>query len=206
MTMRTYQLLRIDASANPSASTSRKLGDYYVSQTKAEIAGVSIIERDLNHALPQLSESWLHAYFTDEAERSQPQQDLLTQSNQLIDELVQADEILITTPMYNFSVPSSLKAWIDLVCRAGVTFEYTETGPRGLIASKPVKIIVSTGGVPVQSSMDFLTDYLKQVLAFIGLTDVTVIAADKMNVNAKASYDAAKLLIDYEFEQLAQTA
>ena len=93
--------------------------------------------------------------------------------------------------MYNFSVPANLKAWIDLICRAGVTFQYTAEGPVGLLKDKQLDIIIITGGVPLKSPVDFVSDYLKQVFGFIGIEQINIIAADQMNVDAEASFNKA---------------
>jgi FMN-dependent NADH-azoreductase len=93
--------------------------------------------------------------------------------------------------MYNFGVPATLKSWIDLICRAGVSFQYTADGPIGLIDNKRLDIIITTGGVGLQSPMDFVSDYLKQVFRFIGIEDVNIIAADQMNVDPDTSYQGA---------------
>jgi len=100
-------------------------------------------------------------------------------SDELIAELQWADIVIIATPIYNFSVPSALKAWIDHVCRAGKTFNYTEAGPKGLLANKQGILVITSGGVPVDSSVDFATPYLRQVLSFIGVTDVQTVSADQ---------------------------
>jgi len=200
MKTKNYSILRIDASANISTSTSRKLGDEFINRLKQQKPQLSLTYRDLSQPLPQLSDDWLKAYFGDETQDKEIQKAQLAQSDLLIEELKLADEILLTTPMYNFSIPASLKAWIDLICRSGVTFKYTEKGPVGLIKNKKVNIIISTGGVPVQSQMDFASDYLIQVLNFIGLDDVNIIAADQMNIDAEASLHKAKSQIDNLFK------
>ena len=112
---------------------------------------------------------------------------LLRFSDMLIDELNWANHILLTTPMYNFSVPATLKAWIDLVCRAGVTFSYDEDGPMGLLSYKSAEVIVTTGGVPLGSDEDFVSGYLRQVFSFIGIDDIDIIGADRMNIDAEDS-------------------
>ena len=110
----------------------------------------------------------------------------------MIEELKSADTIVIGVPIYNFGIPARLKAWIDLVARAGVTFRYTEAGPQGLLENKRAIIATASGGVPVGSPADFATTYLKQVLAFIGITDVTIIAADQLAVDPEGSVKKAQ--------------
>ena len=94
------------------------------------------------------------------------------------------------------AVRATLKAWIDLVCRAGVTFRYTKNGPEGLLANRPVDIVITSGGVPLGSPVDFVTGYLKQVFAFIGIDDVNIVGAAQMNVDADASLSAARAQIE----------
>lgn len=103
----------------------------------------------------------------------------------MVAELQDADVIVIGAPMYNFSIPSTLKAWVDLIARVGVTFQYTENGPVGLLTGKKAYIVAATGGVPVNSPADFATPYLKQVLGFVGISDVEVVEASGFAVNAE---------------------
>ena len=105
------------------------------------------------------------------------------------------DVIVIGAPVYNFSIPASLKAWIDMIARARLTFRYTDSGPEGLLKGKKAYVVVATGGVPVGSPVDFATPYLRHALAFVGITDVEVIAADRLNSQREESMDAARARI-----------
>ena len=189
------KLLRIDASANPGESTSRRLGDEIVERLRQD-ADIELRQRDLNHEPTFIDAAWIAANFTAADERHAAQTERLRASDELIAELQWADRILLTTPMYNFAVPATLKAWIDLVCRAGVTFRYTNSGPEGLLAKRPVDIVITSGGVPLGSPVDFVTGYLKQVFAFIGIDDVNIVGAAQMNVDADASLSAARAQIE----------
>ncbi len=193
----TSKILRLDASANVSGSSSRKLGDQLIAELSRR-SEVNIQYRDLNRGLNFIDETWVGANFTPLDERSSAQESALEFSDQLIEELRQADHIVLTTPMYNFGVPASLKAWIDLVCRAGVTFQYTSDGPVGLLKNKRIDIIITTGGVPLQSSADFVSDYLGQVFRFIGIEQINVIAADQMNIDTEASFNRALAQIEQQ--------
>ncbi len=186
----TSNILRLDASANVSGSSSRKLGDQLIAKLSRR-SEVNIQYRDLNQGLNFIDETWVGANFTPPEQCSEAQTKTLEFSDKLIDELRRADHIVLTTPMYNFSIPASLKAWIDLICRAGVTFQYTADGPVGLLRKKHIDIIITTGGVPLQSPVDFLSDYLKQVFRFIGIEQINIIAADQMNVDAEVSFNKA---------------
>lgn len=192
-------ILRIDASASVSSSNSKNLGDELIARLGNIHTNASVRQRDLNQNLYFIDESWVGANFTPVDERSKQQKQRLAFSDELIDEIKQADHIVLTTPMYNFGIPSSLKAWIDLICRAGVTFHYTADGPVGLVGNKQVDVIITTGGVPLQSPLDFVSGYLKQVFGFIGIDNVNIIAADQMNVDADNSYQNALSQIEQSY-------
>ena len=100
--------------------------------------------------------------------------------------------LVIGVPVYNFGIPTNLKAWVDMICRAGITFRYTEAGPEGLVTGKRAILVAATGGTPVGSEIDFATNYMRHILGFIGITDVQVVAADRLSVDAEGSIAAAK--------------
>jgi FMN-dependent NADH-azoreductase len=180
-------ILRIDASARNSGSTTRQLADQLVTQLIAQGYGADVVRRDLAITPPALlTETWVGANFTDEAERSDEQRAALAHSDELIAELEAADTIVIGVPVYNFAIPAALKAWVDLIARARRTFRYTETGPEGLLKGKKAYLVVASGGVPVGSDYDFATGYLRHVLGFVGITDVTIIAADQQMMDGEA--------------------
>lgn len=199
----TKRLLRLDASANPGESSSRQLGDYLVGQLKQSNSNVETRTRSLNQELSFIDSRWIAANLTAREERSDDQTARLGLSDQLIAELDWADHIVLTTPMYNFGVPATLKAWIDLVCRAGITFRYGADGPEGLLKGKRVDIVITTGGAPLGSPVDFVSGYLRQVFAFIGIDDVNIIGADRMNVDAKASFTRAITQIEQHYAAVA---
>jgi len=184
-------ILRIDASANTANANSKKLGDKLIEKLEVRYQALDVTQRDLNQDLYFIDESWVGANFTPVEDRSDDQRQQLAFSDLLIDEIKRADHIVLTTPMYNFGIPATLKSWIDLICRAGVTFQYTADGPVGLIDNKRVDIVVTTGGVPLQSPVDFVSDYLKQVFRFIGIEKINFITADQMSVDADGSYQRA---------------
>ncbi len=201
-----HTLLTINASSNPLASTTRKLCEQVQDSLSKLHSELKLIQHDVSHGLPFINAEWIGASYTAEADRSESQRELLAMSDELIEELKAADEVIIATPMYNFSIPSGLKAWIDMVVRVGTTFHYTAEGPQGLLDDKPVILIISTGGIPLGSSMDFVTPYLKQVLKFIGITDVSVINAEGMNVYPENSLQNANNQIDQLIQQRAKPA
>ena len=187
--------LRIDASARHEGSVSRRLLD----RIEAQI-GRADLRRDLAETpLPQITGTWAAATFTDAADRTPEHREALAQSDALVAELQAADTILIGMPIYNFTIPASLKAWIDLVARRGVTFRYTPDGPQGLLTGKRVIVAVASGGTQVGSEIDFATGYLRFFLGFVGISDVTFVAADRLMADA----DAAMAKADGEIEALA---
>ena len=199
----TKQILRLDASANPAESDSQKLGDHLIRQLKQANPGMETRNRNLNQDLSFIDSNWIAANFTAREDRNADQSARLEFSDQLITELNWADHIVLTTPMYNFGVPATLKAWIDMVCRAGVTFRYGANGAEGLLKGKRVDIVVTTGGAPLHSPVDFVSGYLKQVFAFIGIDDVNIIGADQMSVDAQASFARATAQIEQHYPAVA---
>lgn len=181
-------ILRLDASARRSGSISRDL----VTQIVDHLAPTTVTTRDLATHLPLIDEAWIDANFTPADTRTSEQVDTLALSEALIAELTAADTLVIGLPIYNFGVPAALKAWIDMVARAGVTFKYTETGPKGLLTGKRAIIAVASGGTQAGSAIDFATGYIRHVLGFIGITDVTFVAADRMALDPEATLQAAR--------------
>jgi|TARA_R110001606_G_scaffold120490_1_gene252195 FMN-dependent NADH-azoreductase len=180
-------ILRVDASARKAGSSSRALTDALI----ARLAPDEIVTRDLTEVLPFVTEDWVGANFTDESERTDAQKAELALSDSLVDELVAADTLVIGTPIYNFAVPAALKAWIDLIARARKTFHYTANGPEGLLKDKKAYVLIASGGTEVGSDIDFASGYLRHILAFVGITDVTVIAADQQMMRGEAALDQA---------------
>ena len=183
----THIVLNIQASARHDGSVTRQLSDKILT----EIAADQTITRDLATGLPLLDAAWLAANFTLADDRTDVLRETLTLSDSLITEIKQADTIVIGSPVYNFSVPAVLKAWIDQIARVGVTFKYTPDGPVGLLSGKRAIIVIASGGTPVGSDIDFASGYLKHIMGFIGITDVTIIAADALGNDADAKIAAA---------------
>ncbi|CUI46750.1 FMN-dependent NADH-azoreductase [Cognatishimia activa] len=175
-----HTVLHLDASARHQGSVSRKLSADIVAQ---ENAG-EIIRRDLTDGVPLLNENWVAGTFTPPESRSDAQNETLSFSDTLVSEVQAADTIVIGTPIYNFNIPASLKAWLDQIARAGVTFQYTEDGPKGLLEGKKVIVAIASGGTQVGSDYDFASPYLKFALGFLGITDVTVLDKDAVQAAA----------------------
>lgn len=183
----TRSILRIDASARRSGSVSRDLVDRIV----ARFPGATVTARDLAPGLPLIDETWVGANFTPEADRSPEQRAVLALSDDLIGEIKAADTLVIGLPIYNFGVPATLKAWVDQVARAGVTFRYTESGPEGLLTGKRAIVAVASGGTEAGSEIDFATGYIRHVLGFIGITDVEFVTADRLALDAEGTLRSA---------------
>ncbi|WP_298839832.1 NAD(P)H-dependent oxidoreductase [uncultured Roseobacter sp.] len=183
----TQKILQIDASARLNGSTTRQL----TSKISGRLGG-TVTRRDLSEAIPQIDETWVNANFTPADQRTDDQKQALALSDRLVAEINAADVLVIGVPVYNFGVPAALKAWIDQIARAGVTFKYTENGPVGLLEGKRAVIALATGGTPVGSDIDFASGYIRHIMGFIGITDVEIIAADRQMADAGAAIAAAE--------------
>lgn len=190
------RVLRVDASARIEGSVTRQLADHLVAGLAARMGGLDVIRRDVAQGLPFVDADWVAANFTDPHARSTEQRETLAGSDALVEEVKVSDVWLIATPIYNFGVPASLKAWIDQVARARLTFHYTEQGPQGLLENKKVYILTATGGTEVGSAIDFATPWLKFMLGFLGIGDVEVIAADRGMLRGDAAREHATAKID----------
>ncbi|MEL0437824.1 FMN-dependent NADH-azoreductase [Phycobacter sp. K97] len=188
----TKTVLHIDSSARREGSVSRDL----TAQIVARLGADEVIRRDLATPLPLLDEAWIGANFTPADQRSDEQKQLLAQSDALVEELKAADTLVIGAPIYNFSVPAGLKAWIDLVARVGLTFAYSEEGPAGLLKGKRAIIAVASGGTEAGSAIDFATGYLRHMLGFMGITEVEIVAADTLAIDEGAALAKAKSQIE----------
>jgi len=176
-------VLRITASIMGEGSVSSELVDDLLAKLGTR-EPLDVTERNFtDQAIPHLDGPWLAALSTAEADRSAEQQAKVAFSDKLIAELLEADILVIALPMYNFSVPSMLKAWIDHIARAGITFKYTENGAVGLLEGKKVYLVAAMGGIHEANATDFLRPYMEQIMAFIGLSDVQFITADGLNIS-----------------------
>ena len=185
------KILSIQSSARNGGSHSRALSQTLID--KLTLGGDhSVVVRDLADHPSLLDETWLTANWTSADDRSQEQKDVLAQSTSMIDEVKDADVLVIGVPIYNFSIPGALKAWIDLIARAGETFQYSENGPKGLLEGKKAYLLVTSGGVTVDSPVDFATPYMRHVLGFIGIQDVEVIGADGLVMNEEVGLAKAR--------------
>ena len=190
------KLLRIDSSAR-AASVTRRLTARAAQEWKKNHPDGGVIHRDLSAMqIPPITDDW-GATRLETSELTPAQRAYLSTSDQLIEELRSADTIIIGAPMYNFSISSLLKAWIDQIVRIGKTLGYGPDGPRGLLAAKEVLVITARGGVyekgTLTEAFDFQAPWLRHVLGFIGLTNVTFIHAEnQLREQAATSFEAAE--------------
>ncbi len=185
-------VLAINSSAKKDGSISRTLTADLLRALEDRHGDVDIVERDLADGLPFIDSAWVEANFTADEDRTDRHRQTLAGSDALVDELKSADVIVIGAPIYNFSIPAVLKAWIDMITRARLTFRYTENGPEGLLTGKKAYVIVPSGGVPVGSPVDFATPYLKQALGFVGITEVEFIGAKGADRGNREALDSAR--------------
>ena len=175
-------ILFIQTSLSGAQSQSNLLAQELISKI-GQSSDIAVTVRDLTTTeLPHLTASEMQSWQIPVQERTSEQIQLAELSDNLISELEQHQTLVIALPMYNFGVPSDFKAWIDRIARAGITFEYTEQGPKGLINNKKVIVVASRGGVYAGTEKDSQTQYLKDVLAFLGMDDVTFIYAEGLNM------------------------
>lgn len=194
-TNRQISILEVSASGRRADSVSRMLTQDIIAALDSRHAAIGVTRRDLADGIGLVDEAWISANFTADEERNGAQRDRLAESDALVAELQQADIVVIGTPIYNFGIPASLKAWVDMIARARLTFRYTENGPEGLLQGTKAYVVIASGGVPVDSPVDFATPYLRHALRFVGITDVEIVAADQLNLKSTDSIDAARARI-----------
>lgn len=176
-------ILSIRSSVLGEASVSNQLSDELIAALQSDGAEYSVIERNFQQqAVPHVDGAWLQALMTAKEDRDAEQQQQVEYSDELIAEVMAADVLILALPMYNFTVPSMLKAWIDHIARAGVTFKYTDKGAEGLLKDKKVYFVTAMGGVHEAGVSDFLRPYMKMIMAFLGIEDVEFITADGLNM------------------------
>lgn len=178
-------LLQINSSLFGDKGNSSLLSQEFVQNWKQQNPAGKVVVRDFaKEDVPHLNAERVQALFTPADKRTAEQQAVVDYSDQLIAEIQAADAIVIGVPLYNFGVPSTLKAYFDHIARAGVTFKYTETGPVGLLTDKPVYVIATRGGVHKGQPSDSQTQFLTTLLNFLGLKNLHFIYAEGLNMGA----------------------
>lgn len=180
------QILHIISSPRIEVSASRKLGNAVIEKIQGKYPGSVIKERDLTKNLvPLLEEAHINTFFSPAESHSPEQQSINAYSENLISELQEADIIVIDSPMYNFSVPATLRAYFDFTSRAGYTFSYDENGPKGLLNNKKLYVAFTSGNVYSEGPYqiyDSNVPYIKNVFGFYGVTDVSVFRAEGLSI------------------------
>ena len=201
MTSPTKKLLKIQTSLFQNDGQSSLLTSEFAENWLAANPGGEIILRDLaRNPVPHLDPERFQAFTSDPAARTPAQQAVVDFSDSLIEEIRSADVLVLGVPMYNFSVPSSLHAYFDHVARAGVTFEYTAEGPRGLLTGKKAYVVITRGGFYGEDHAQ--TNFIRQFLGFIGIHDVEFVHAEGLAVGD----EARELALKSARKQLAQLA
>jgi FMN-dependent NADH-azoreductase len=196
-------LLQINSSVFSQGGQSSQLANHYVETWKKSNPGATVTLRDLSvESVPHLDGERVGAFFAPAEQRNEAQQAVIAYSDRLIDEIRAADIIVIAAPMYNFSLPSTLKAYFDHIARAGVTFRYTESGPVGLLTGKKVVVFSTRGGLYAGTPNDGETPLIRQFLGFLGMTDVSFVYAEGL-AYGDAAKEAALTEARKAIEQLA---
>jgi FMN-dependent NADH-azoreductase len=181
-------LLQINASINTDDGQSSQIANQFVAAFHKRNPEAKIVVRNVAAAepVPHLNAERFGAFITRAEERSAAQHAVVAYSDALINELKEADVIVLGLPMYNFGVPSQLKAYFDHIARAGVTFKYTEKGPVGQLTGKKVYVFAARGGLYAGTPMDTQTSYVRDFLRFLGMTDVEFIYAEGLAISPES--------------------
>jgi FMN-dependent NADH-azoreductase len=199
-------LLQIQASLFSSQGQSSRLADQYVAEWQAFNPQGRVIHRDLaKDPVPHLTAERFQSFLAKPESRTLAQRKVVNESDALIEELRQADTIVLGLPMYNFGIPSTLKAYFDHIARAGVTFRYTEKGPEGLLEGKKAYIFATRGGLYAGTPLDTQTGYVRDFLRFLGIDDVEFIYAEGLAMG-DAKRDAAIAEAGETIRQIAERA
>lgn len=185
-------LLAINTSPMTRTAVTRRLVQAFVCRWQEKFPGGRVVFRDLGVSPPpHLDERTLLAFSRPAAALSEADREALRHSDELVSELLAADHVVIGSPMYNFTVTSGLKAWIDLVGRAGKTFDYTAEGPRGLLAGRRVFVLTARGGFYHQgspaSALDYQENFLRGYFGFLGIDDVSFVHAEGQGIDAETA-------------------
>ncbi|HEY6527613.1 MAG TPA: NAD(P)H-dependent oxidoreductase [Cellvibrionaceae bacterium] len=174
------QILRVDSSVFNAQGQSTRLNDLVIEGLVARWPGSTVVQRNLA-LLPHLDGSFFAALGTEAANRTVEQKHQVAVADAIIAEVQSADVLVLAAPMYNFSIPSQVKSWMDYLARAGSTFRYTAQGPEGLIANKPVFVQTTRGGVHQGSARDTIVPLLTHYFGLLGITDVRFTFAEGLN-------------------------
>lgn len=181
------KVLHIDASPRTVRSVTRKLTAAFINALRVKHPGLKVTHHDIGHHPPAfISDAWVGAAFAPADHNDPAMKGVLHHSDELTAELIAADVLVIGAPMHNFTVSASLKAWIDQVVRTDMTFKITEAGVEPLLKGKKAIIVTSRGGFIAGTAYDFQEPYLRTILGFIGITDITFVHAEGVNEGEQA--------------------
>ncbi|HLS87053.1 MAG TPA: NAD(P)H-dependent oxidoreductase [Burkholderiales bacterium] len=180
------RILQVNASLFSGEGQSTRLASQLVDALRGQDPAAELVVRDLAHdPVPHLDAARFGAFLAKPAERTPEQQAAVAYSDALIEELRRADVLVLGLPMYNFGIPSQLKAWFDHLARAGVTFKYTDKGSVGLLTGKKAYVLAARGGVYAGTAADTQTPYVRSFLAFLGITDIEFVYAEGLAIDAE---------------------
>lgn len=189
-------ILHIDSAVTGEDSVSRKLTADIVAKLTSNNPGATVTYRDLNEGVPAIDTEWYRGVRLAPENPTAEQQKRIDISDAYLKELQDADVLVLASPVYNFGITAQVKSWIDQITRAGITFRYSEAGPEGLLKGKRAIIAYSAAGTPLGSELDFASGYLRHVLGFNGITDMTFVAADRLAVDRDAGLARAQEALD----------
>lgn len=188
------KILRLDTSVFSEQGSSTRLNEALIEKLEGIYGEVSLVHRDLaREPLPHFSAEVIAALQAEENVRTPIQTNLKALADELIEELFAADILVVAAPMYNFGIPSTLKAWIDYVARAGVTFRYTSNGPEGLVKGKTLYLVTTRGGIHKDQETDSEIPFLQTYFRFLGITDIRTLYAEGLGMSQKEEQFAAAL-------------
>lgn len=189
-------ILHLDSAITSDASVSRKLTGDIVARLTAADSAAQVTYRDLNEGVPAIDTTWFRAVRVGTDNPTPEEEDRVETSDKLLAEVQDADTLVIGLPVYNFSIPAQLKNWLDQIARAGVSFRYTAEGPEGLLKGKRAFVAYTAAGTPMGSDLDHASGYLRHMLGFMGITDVTFVPADGLAMDRAAGMARAQAALD----------
>jgi FMN-dependent NADH-azoreductase len=199
-------ILKINSSIYSNDGQSSQLAARFVDALREREAGTRVIERDLaREPIPHLDAARFQAFLTRPEERTAEQQAVAEFSDSLIDELRRADVIVLGVPMYNYGIPTQLKAWFDHIARAGVTFKFTDQGAVGVLPGKKAYVFATRGGLYAGTAQDHQTPHVRQFLGLLGITEVEFVYAEGLAMGADA-HDASLAQARAALQNLAPPA